>query len=57
LAYWSYCARYNEDIQITDALMTLTKEGKVIVYKFQGARFDCGSAKGFVIVINFFTEI
>ncbi|MCS5591026.1 MAG: UTP--glucose-1-phosphate uridylyltransferase GalU [Gammaproteobacteria bacterium] len=36
----------NGEIQITDALMTLAKEGKVIAYKFQGARFDCGSVKG-----------
>jgi len=27
-------------------LMTLAKEGKVIAYKFQGTRFDCGSVKG-----------
>ena len=37
--------KYGE-IQITDALMTLAKEGKVIAYKFQGTRFDCGSVKG-----------
>jgi len=36
----------NGEIQITDALMTLAKEGKVIAYKFQGTRFDCGSVKG-----------
>ncbi|KAA0455924.1 MAG: UTP--glucose-1-phosphate uridylyltransferase GalU [Candidatus Thioglobus sp.] len=36
------------EIQITDALMTLAKTGKVIAYKFQGRRFDCGSVKGFI---------
>ena len=36
----------NGEIQITDALMTLAKEGEVIAYKFQGTRFDCGSVKG-----------
>lgn len=38
----------NGEIQITDALMTLAKTGKVIAYQFQGKRFDCGSVKGFV---------
>ncbi|BAS68266.1 UTP--glucose-1-phosphate uridylyltransferase GalU [Bathymodiolus septemdierum thioautotrophic gill symbiont] len=38
----------NGEIQITDALMILAKQGKVIAYKFQGQRFDCGSIKGFV---------
>ena len=35
----------NGEIQITDALMTLAKQGKVIAYKFQGTRYDCGSVK------------
>ena len=39
----------NGEIQITDALMTLAKEGKVIAYKFQGTRFDCGSVKGYLM--------
>ena len=38
----------NGEIQITDALMTLAKQGKVIAYKFEGTRYDCGSVKGFV---------
>jgi len=42
----------NGEIQITDALMTLAKQGKVIAYKFQGTRFDCGSVKGFVTATN-----
>jgi len=46
----------NGEIQITDALMTLAKEGKVIAYKFQGTRFDCGSVKGFVVATNAFAK-
>jgi UTP--glucose-1-phosphate uridylyltransferase len=38
----------NGEIQITDALLILAKQGKVIAYQFQGTRFDCGSVKGFV---------
>ena len=47
----------NGEIQITDALMTLAKEGKVIAYKFQGERFDCGSVKGFVAATNAFAKV
>jgi len=46
----------NGEIQITDALMTLSKKGKVIAYRFQGTRFDCGSVKGFVIATNHFAK-
>jgi UTP--glucose-1-phosphate uridylyltransferase len=46
----------NGEIQITDALMTLAKQGKVIAYKFQGERYDCGSVKGFVIATNYFAK-
>ena len=46
----------NGEIQITDALMALAKEGKVIAYKFQGVRYDCGSVKGFVEATNMFAE-
>ena len=42
------------EIQITDALLTQTKQGKVIAYKFKGQRFDCGSVDGFVHAINHF---
>jgi len=42
------------EIQITDALMTLAKEGKVLAYKFEGKRFDCGSVDGFVEATNYF---
>jgi UTP--glucose-1-phosphate uridylyltransferase len=46
----------NGEIQITDALMTLSKKGKVIAYRFQGTRFDCGSVKGFVTATNAFAK-
>ena len=42
------------EIQITDALLELAKQGKVIAYKFQGKRFDCGSVDGFVEATNYF---
>jgi UTP--glucose-1-phosphate uridylyltransferase len=44
------------EIQITDALLTLAKKGKVIAYKFNGKRFDCGSVKGFIEATNYFFE-
>ena len=46
----------NGEIQITDALMTLTKEDRVIAYKFQGRRFDCGSISGFLTATNYFAK-
>lgn len=42
------------EIQITDALLTLAKEGKVLAYKFDGIRFDCGNVDGFVEATNYF---
>jgi len=47
----------NGEIQITDALMTLAKEGKVIAYKFEGTRYDCGSVKGFVVATSHFAKV
>ena len=47
----------NGEIQITDALMTLAKKGKVIAYKFQGERYDCGNVKGLVAAISHFAKI
>ena len=44
------------EIQITDALLTLAKEGKVLAYKFEGSRFDCGSVDGFVEATNYFYQ-
>ncbi len=42
------------EIQITDALLEQAKNGKVIAYKFNGKRFDCGSVDGFVDATNYF---
>ena len=42
------------EIQITDALLTMAKQGKVLAYKFQGRRFDCGSVDGFMEASNYF---
>lgn len=44
------------EIQITDALMAQAAMGKVIAYKFQGKRFDCGSVDGFVEATNYFYQ-
>ncbi len=38
----------NDEIQITDALKTQAREGKVLAWRFQGRRFDCGSVAGFM---------
>ena len=46
----------NGEIQITDALMSLAKEGRVIAYKFEGIRFDCGSVNGYLDANNFFVN-
>ena len=44
------------EIQITDALLTQAKQGKVIAYKFKGRRFDCGGINGYVEATNYFAE-
>ena len=45
------------EIQITDALMEQAKNGRVLAYKFQGKRYDCGSINGFVEATNEFYEM
>ena len=40
------------EIQITDALLSQAKKGKVIAYKFKGKRFDCGIVKGYLKATN-----
>ncbi|WP_456372789.1 UTP--glucose-1-phosphate uridylyltransferase GalU [Thiolapillus sp.] len=44
------------EVQITDALKRQTQTNRVIAYKFQGRRFDCGSVHGFVEATNYFYE-
>ena len=46
----------NNEIQITDALLTQAKSKGVLAYKFQGRRFDCGSMDGFVDATKFYYE-
>ncbi len=46
----------NGEIQITDALQTQAKQGKVLAYKFKGLRFDCGTVPGFVEATNYVYE-
>jgi UTP--glucose-1-phosphate uridylyltransferase len=46
----------NGEVHITDALQTQAANGKVIAYRFQGQRFDCGSVEGFVAATNFFFD-
>ncbi|MDD3608198.1 MAG: UTP--glucose-1-phosphate uridylyltransferase GalU [Halothiobacillaceae bacterium] len=45
------------EIQITDALRVQADQGRVIGYKFQGQRFDCGSPSGFVAATNHFYHL
>ena len=44
------------EIQITDALLSQAKQGKVIAYKFKGKRFDCGSVEGYLEATNHFAK-
>jgi len=44
------------EIQITDALKKQAMDGKVIAYKFQGDRFDCGSIEGYIKATNYFAK-
>ena len=44
------------EIQITDALLTQAKQGKVIAYKFKGKRFDCGGISGYIAATNYFAR-
>ena len=45
------------EIQITDALLTQARKGKVIALKFKGKRFDCGSINGFLEATNYFAKL
>lgn len=43
----------NNEVQITDALLTQAMQGGVLAYKFHGQRFDCGSIEGFMAASNY----
>ena len=45
------------EIQITDALLSQAKQGRVIAYKFKGNRFDCGSVEGYLKATNHFAKM
>lgn len=45
------------EVQITDAIATQAKQGKVLAYKFRGRRFDCGSIEGFVEATNYVYQL
>jgi UTP--glucose-1-phosphate uridylyltransferase len=45
------------EIQLTDALLHMAKEGKVLGYRFKGERYDCGSLEGFVKATNALFEM
>ena len=44
------------EIQLTDALNALAQTGKLLAYRFQGHRFDCGSIDGYVAATNFYYD-
>jgi len=47
----------NNEVQITDALLTQATKGKgVLGYKFKGRRFDCGAVPGFMEATQFYFE-
>lgn len=46
----------NGEIQITDALLEQANNGKVIAYRFDGNRFDCGSVDGYLEATNHFAR-
>jgi UTP--glucose-1-phosphate uridylyltransferase len=46
------------EVQITDALLEQSKKGRVLAYKFQGKRYDCGSIDGYVkATIDFYQAL
>ena len=48
---------HNGEIQITNALRKIAKNGKVIAYKFKGKRIDCGSVDGYIKANIFFSSL
>lgn len=43
----------NGEMQITDALLRQAAQGRVVAYRFEGQRFDCGSIDGYVAATNY----
>lgn len=46
----------NDEVQITDALLTQARDGRVLGYRFKGRRFDCGSVPGFMEASQYYYE-
>jgi UTP--glucose-1-phosphate uridylyltransferase len=46
----------NNEVQLTDALLTQAKRNMVLGYRFKGRRFDCGSVDGYVEATNYFYQ-
>jgi len=47
----------NNEIQVTDALRVLAKQGKVLALKFNGKRLDCGTPEGYISANNFYKKL
>jgi len=47
----------NNEIQVTDALRVLAKQGKVLALKFNGKRLDCGTPEGYISANNFYQKL
>jgi UTP--glucose-1-phosphate uridylyltransferase len=45
------------EIELTDALLGQAKNGKVIAYKHNAIRFDCGSIRGYLEATNYFANV
>ena len=43
----------NDEVQLTDTLLTQAERGCVLAYKFAGRRFDCGSVSGYIEAVNY----
>ena len=41
------------EIQLTDALRVQAQTGRLLAYRFQGLRFDCGSVPGYIEATNY----
>ncbi len=44
------------EIQITDALNIQAHEGKVVAFKFNGKRFDCGTVEGYIKATRYYAK-
>jgi len=44
------------EIQITEALKVKARQGKLLAYKFDGERYDCGSVAGYVKANSYFLK-